>query len=378
MSSRDKKLIFLLLIAAILIGSYMAFDKISAANAEYEQEEKELKDRYADLSAKSSNRAKYQSDTEANNAAYKEIVDSYNTSLRQEQVILFLSLIEKHTGVWLNQMGFSQTNVAYTFGNVTSTNPATMGQRVYQTDYQGLSSQTNLSFECTYDELKTVLLYIKQYGRKYTLDSISFSYAPTSDIVSGTMQVSMFAISGSDRPVDEIQINDVPVGTDNIFHSDTFQSVSADATYYDKMRVDYDLFLIMNQVGSDMSTMAVGMKGDPTGKTTLASESTGIETVEIIVTGTAAGGYKVSYKLGNEVFPGENYAEGSPLVCGDSLDLAITSKPRTGAGDATKVEVTIINNSDKALNYAIYDDDIDDPRVIVKKTEGTVVPIKEQ
>lgn len=375
-SSRDKKLILLLLIAAILGGAYLLFDKISAANETYEVEEQQLSDRYADLSAKSNNRAQYQADTEANRLAYQNIIDSYNTNLRQEQIIIFLSLVEKHTGVWLNQMGLAQNEDVYTFGNITSTNPSAAGQPVYMTDYKGIRTQLNLSFECTYENLKTVLLYLRQYGRKITINNISFSYASGTDTVSGTMQVSMYAITGEDRPVEDINIHEVPVGTDNIFISGTFQTMSADASYRDKMKVDYDLYIIMNQVGSDMRTMAVGQKGDPTGTTSLSSENVGTEDITITVTGSN-NNYRVNYKLGNEVFPSENFNEGAPLICGDTLDLTIISKERMSSGDNTSANVTIINQSDMPLNVAVFGDDVDEPRVNIVKTEGNVITYPE-
>lgn len=371
-SERDKKLILVLLIVLILGGSFWIFDKITTSNTEKEEQYRILSDKYSDLSIKNGKRKIFVDDTEKNNEEYKQVLNSYNTSLSEEQTLVFLGMVEQNTGVWLKQMGFTTVTPVYTFGQVTSTNPSTQGQKVYSSDYVGISTQLSLSYECTYADFKKVLEYLRENGRKATINNISFSYSQSTDIISGTMQMTLYAVTGSDREVTDVNIKDIPVGTDNIFSSDSFVISGAENSYRDRIVNDHDLYIILNQPGSDMDNMSVGQAGDPSNTTAVSSNSNGVEDITIRVTGQA-GDYRVSYKIGTSVYPAEDYDNGAPLVCGDSLDLLIISKPRASADDNTLANITIINESDMVLNAAIINDDVTSPRVSIVETVGNVI-----
>lgn len=371
-SERDKKLLLLLLIVIIIGGAAKLFSTISEDVKENKREYEELTDKYNDLVIKNSRKAQMIEDTANYTAEYRLLLDSYNTSLSEEQTLVFLGMVEKHTGVWLKQVGFSENTTVYTFGKVKSSNPSTLGQKVYGSDYKGISTTMTLSYECSYDELKKVLVYLEEKGRKATISNITFSYSESTDIVTGTMQLTLYAITGSDREVKDTVISDVAVGTDNIFSSDSFISSGVDGSYKDRIINDYDLYMIMNQAGSDMSTMAVGMSGDPSNATAVTTDTEGVADVTINITGKE-GEYRVSYKLGSSAYPAENFGEGAPLICGDSLDMLIISKPRVDKDDSTLANVTIINATDMVLNLAVINDDEEKPRVNIEKTEGNVV-----
>ena len=371
-SDRDKKLVLVLLIVVILGGAFFLFDKISTSNDEYDRQYKELSDKYSDLTIKNAKKKVYIDDTDKYNKMYDEVLAKYNTGLSEEQTLVFLGMVEKETGVWLKQMAFTAVTPVYTFGNVTSTNPATPGKRVYSSDYRGISTMLNVSYECLYDDFKKVIEYLKEYGKKVTVSNISFSYSEATDMVSGTMQMNFYAVTGKDRENNGLNIKDVSVGTDNIFSSDTFSPSVTNGSVRDRIIVDHDLYIIMNQNGSDMDNMSVGQTGDPSNATAVTSNTNGIENITLRVTGKD-GEYKVSYKIGTSVYPVEDFDNGAPLVCGDTLDLLIISKPRTESGDNTTANITIINESDKVLNATVLNDDEESPRVNITETLGSVI-----
>ncbi len=371
-SDRDKKLLLLLLIVVIIAGSVKLFGTLSDAVMENQKEYRELSDKYNDLLVKNARRQDMVEKTEASKLQYFDTLAGFNTSLSQEQTLVFLGMVEKETGVWLKQVGFSDISTVYAFGNVTSSNQSTLGQKVYSSDYKGISTTMTLAYECTYDDLKKVLTYLEENGKKATISNITFSYSESTDIVNGTMQMTLYAITGSDREVKDVIISDVAVGTDNVFASDTFISSGIDNSYRDRIINDYDLYMIMNQAGSDMSTMAVGMANDPSNEAAVATDAEGVADVTIKVMGED-GEYKVCYKIGSSVYPVENYNDGATLVCGDTLDMLIISKPRMDKNDDTLANVTIINETDMALNIAVINDDEEKPRVNIEKTEGNVI-----
>lgn len=375
LSDKDKKLLLVLLIGLILFGAYKLNGIFSESLEENEKLLKERNAKYTDLLAKSARRKEFVDETESSKAMYHDILASYKNSLSQEQTLVFLGLVEKATGVWLKQVGFSQVSNVYTFGNITSSNPGTPGQKVYSSDYQGITTSMTLSYECKYDDLKVVLKYLEDYGKKATVSNISFAYNNSTDMVNGTMNLSLYSITGSDRPGESVNINDVAVGTDNIFSSDTFISSGVGDSYRDKIINDYDLYLIMNQVGSDMSNMAMGTANDPANESVVLSDQNGVEEITIKITGRA-GEYRVSYKIGSNLYPADKYEDGAVFVCGDSLDMVMISKPRMHKDDNTYANLTIINETDMTLNIAIVNDDEENPRINIGQPSGPYVVYK--
>jgi hypothetical protein len=372
MSDRDKKLLIIVLIAAILGGSYWGFNKLTEQNDLYEVEVRELSQRHSDLVSKNASKAKFEKDTLINTAAFNKVFSDYNTWLSQDRTLLFLSAVEKNTGVWLKQLSLDATSEVYKFGTVQSSNPSNSGGVVYNTDNAGIVTTTNVSYECSYEELKKVLAYMNEHGKKATITSMSFAYEQGADIVSGTMAISFYAITGSDRPVQDVDIKDVFVGTDNIFSSDTFVPNGTEASYKDIIVADYDLYLIVNRTGADKDAVICGQSGDPNNTATISTNGTGLENVVIKVTGRG-GDYKVSYQVGSKQYPAESFDQGAPLICGDSIELLIMSNPIGADNDTTGVNLFIINETDIAVNAAIINDDTTTPRVKVNSTEGAVV-----
>ena len=87
-SERDKKLILVLLIVLILGGAFLLFDKITTSNTELEQQYRTLSDKHSDLSVKNGKRNIFVKDTEKNKEEYKQVLNSYNTSLSEEQTLV--------------------------------------------------------------------------------------------------------------------------------------------------------------------------------------------------------------------------------------------------------------------------------------------------
>ena len=371
MSDRDKKLLIGLLIVAILGGSWWLSGKIRTENETYKTEYDALKVRYNDLETKNAYRATYQKDTETNTTLFNKVMSDFNTSLSQEQTLLFYAAVEKNTGVWLKQMSLNDVSQVYSFGKVRSTNPSKAGQVVYNTDNVGITTTSGVSYECTYEQLKDVLKYIRENGKKVTINSISYSYSAGNNMVSGTMALSFFAIAGSDRPPMNTDIKDVSIGTENIFNSSSFVGSGAETTYKDKIITDYDMYVIVNRTGADKDAVICGQSGDINNQTVVSSNNPGFENVTIKVTGRE-GDYKVSYQVGAAKYPAENFEQGAPLICGDTLDLLIISSQRGASTDTTAINLSVINETDIALNAAIINDDIEEKRVIINEIVGAV------
>ena len=134
---------------------------------------------------------------------------------------------------------------------------------------------------------------------------------------------------------------------------------------------DYDLFVAVHPYEAGKNNVSLGLNKDALGENTLGAEGNALQNITITVNGKN-GKYKVSYKLGDQMYPAENFAAGADFDCGDSIDLLVISSARTGSDDKSAAKINLVNGSDKAVNLFVYGDDSKTPRVALGTTSGTV------
>ncbi len=371
-SDRDLKLIFIVAIVGIIALAWWGSGKITEENTMMEAKVTELRAKYNELSTMNINRKKYMEDTDKNKAMYSALMDRFANGLDQEHIIMNLKLGEDLTGVWVKNATLAGVSSIYTFGNVTSTNPSRAGQKVYVSDNIGVNSVVNVAYEGSYEQVKEFLSYINDADDKSKINNITMSYAEATNMVTGSMQLTQFGVVGSKREYEALKLQDVAIGTENIFESDTFVDGAQDGDYGQQIKTNYDVFLMMSPSESDVETVVLGQRGDVDGTKTLTSNNNMTENAELIITGSN-GQYNIAYKLDNLTYPVDDYAEGVEFVCGDTIDLLIISSSRSDDSDRVGAELKIVNETDKVLNYTVINDDEEKPRFTMGEVTGSVI-----
>ena len=381
LAEKDKRLLLTALIVFIFIAAFFGFKTIDGKVTEMEEEKQKLMDIRKDLQVKDRHREEYTFKAMAYKALYEDIIGRYATGLDQETLIMDLVDIEESVvseedrieagDLWIKQAGFTEIGTLYTFGNVTSTNPAANpGDKVYSTDLVGLSTNTNISYQCTYDALKALLNRINNYETKYKISTISVSYNDSEELVTGSIALSSFAITGENRIFPGTTVDGVGMGTENIFKSNTHTSNPIDSSYIDRMKNDYDMYVLLNSSASDMESIVIGKRMDALGRDRISVNSNAAENVTIKVSGSN-GSYTVAYAVKDEEFP-STYPEGGELIVGETLDLLIMSSKRIDQDDTSTAKIKIINETDMVLNVGVIGDDVASPRCIITETQGDV------
>ncbi len=373
-SDRDIKILYVFLAIAIVACSYFfGFRKLTAANEKLDEETAKLNTRYTTLHTMEKNAKKYSDDTVFYNDQYDKVIAKFDTGYSQEYSILFIKELEDKLDTWVNQAGLAQTEKIYTFGEVVSTNPGSAaGTSVYSSDYKGYKTVLTLSYQATYDNFKNLIEYINKYKYKCTIDSMSMSYNADSDVVSGALVVSQYAITGEDRKFDNVNINNVLSGTGNIFDSEIFDpGENVDKENGDNIISDYDYFISLQSADSNLDSVVIGSKGDLTGASTVTSNLNERQELYIRFFGEE-GAYYVQYTVGETQYPAAAYEEGAMFLPGDLLSLLVISSDRVGDDDLAGVDATIINETDMSLKVKITNEDKGNPRFVVKQTDGDV------
>lgn len=364
LGDREKMLLWLVASVMIIVAAYyFGYSKLTAEVTKYEAKVKTAESKLRELQEKTKNKEQYERDTVIYNNRFNSILSAYENGSSQDHSLMFLRDIEKTTGSWMKSTTFSTTTPIYTFGSLGSSNPSLAGTRAYTSDMIGYKTTLTLAYEAEYEDWKDTIEYLNNYYSKNSIDNISMAYNPGTDIVSGTMTLSSYCITGSNRTFTTPTI-DVENGTNNIFFSEVFfpTVIGKNDTEGSYILSDYDYYLLLNAATSDMNACVIGKKDDATGDTVLSSNDN-IEQNLVIKFWGKNGNYYVNYKLGNKTYPTVNYGGGQSFASGDTIDFLIMSSARKSSEDKSGVNISISNETDKEVNIKIVNDDVTDPRV---------------
>lgn len=369
-SERDKIILWIAgAFLLVFLSYFFGCDKIVNKTQIYEQQLITEKAKQKDLAEKNANRQKYETDTNEYTNKFHSILSGYDNGTSQDSMLVFLSNLETITGGWIKSTTFSSLSPIYTFGQNSSSNPG--GGKGYTTDMTGYKNTLTMAYEADYDDLKSVVSYINNYYSKNSIDSVTMSYNDVTGAVSGTIAVSNYCITGSDRIFEYPKI-DKQIGTNNLFKSLTFKAASTrldDNGSY--ILSNYDYYMMVNPSGSDNNSCMIGRKGDEDGDSILATNFNEMQKVSIKFSGSD-GQYSASYKIGDKAYPAINYSQGVEFDPGDSMDMLIMSSSRLSDNDKSSVSITVENDSDMNLHIKVCNDDVDKPRVQFEDKEGAV------
>lgn len=371
-SDRDRKILIFVLAIVIVAGAYFfGFKKISESNESLDKEIAENRSFYNNLKAMVDKEETYKEDTEVYTSEYNDILAKFDTGYSQEYSILFIKSLEKETETWISQAGLGDTISLYSFGNIASTNPINSGALVYSTDYVGYGTTLTLTYLSSYDGFKTLIDYVNNFRFKCKIDSITCSYNEEKDEVSGSIIITIYAITGSDRFFAGAPVDKKYYGTSNIFDSEIFEpNKNGDNENGNNILTDYDYYISLSSFKAEADSIIVGPRGD-TPATRISKNSSEREAVTIKFAGKD-GKYTVSYRIGDIAYPAVNYEAGVEFNPGNLLSLLVVASERDMEGDdLSGADVTLINETDMTLQVKVSDDK-DNPRFKIKEKSGKI------
>lgn len=154
---------------------------------------------------------------------YELIIDEFPSDLTQDKSIMFIYNLSKLAGMKINVIGLSEKEFFYSpFGYTdtpieTSTEGADTVQASSSQVLLGYKTKINISYSSTYDGLKKCISHINDNKDRMNVASFTAAFDQTSGILSGTMLIDFYALSGTDKEFEEPVIESVPIGTENIF-----------------------------------------------------------------------------------------------------------------------------------------------------------------
>lgn len=221
MSDRDKKIILFLLILMVTILPYVFYIKNTKVETETMLTRvEELQARYAQLKEMDDKRDFYNKEIERMHEERDVIVASFPADVRNENYAMFLLQTEYSSDLVLNEetgemeLEFPIIFDTVTFGinletqissdSVGIADTATDSAAPLDTEFVAISNLSAVTYNCYYGGMKYLLEYLMDYGDPMIYTNIDMSMDLDTGVVSGSMQLAQYAISGPDRTLEDV------------------------------------------------------------------------------------------------------------------------------------------------------------------------------
>lgn len=232
MSDRDKKIIIVLLIVAVIALPYVFYIKDKKVETETLRVEiTSLEERYNYLHDLDLNRETYLREIDEMHAERDEIVASFPADIRRENYAMFLLQTEYSSDVITDEETGDVVGLEFpivfdtaSFGVNIMTPISTdyMGGNVelnsaepMDTDFVAITNTSALTYNCYYGGMKYLLQYLMDYEDPMIYTQIDMAMDPETGIVSGAITLAQYAIAGPDRELDPVDFT-IHVGKDDL------------------------------------------------------------------------------------------------------------------------------------------------------------------
>lgn len=206
-------------------------DALSAENATLQTEVDELQ-KLAD------NKTFYLEETARMDDEIKAIIAGFPSEVRAEDVVMYTDNLEKINAIWVTELKREDTQLVQVATDAQAA-PATdavvenadgtgtdAAQQDAVTATGGLkdvvflySSPFSISYKTTYRSIKDIIASIVDSDDRMNITAISLTYDSETGCLSGSLDATMYTMSGTGNTYEELDIPGVRLGTADIFKS---------------------------------------------------------------------------------------------------------------------------------------------------------------
>lgn len=213
MSDRDKKLIIFLLIAMVIALPYIFYIKNTKVETETIMTNvQELERRYQELKEMNDNRQFWEKEIVRLHNDMEKIIESFPAGIDSANYTMFLLQTEYSSDVIANEeTGELELQYPIVFDSVAfAENIETpISTEETETGYVALTNVSAVTYACYYGGLKYLLAYLMEYEDPMIYSSIDMEFDAKTGVITGTILLSQYAISGEGRelPATDFTIN---------------------------------------------------------------------------------------------------------------------------------------------------------------------------
>ncbi len=361
----------------------------------------QLQDRLTLLQQKEARRDEYLAGIEEYEAAFEEKLENFAPDLNQEVTVMFLEGIKDSNEFDISTLELGQPEQFYTLGTsgsdttldpaaaeatatdaaatetadaaATETTELVEGEAVDSAEYNCYRAAFPIAYSGSYESLKDVVGYVNEFEKRMVIDSIDIAYNADADVYTGSLNLMLYAVMSPDRPETSMEMNEIEIGTDNIFQGEAGSgSASSDAslTKYDEndgaaIESNYDFYAMLNPASSDVSAKVVGQNGAGKEASVISNSDNDVTTLTFDFYEKDGKNY-CKYTLGDSV----SYE--AEVTSAEDIKLLLQSSARKNDDDKVGIKVTIRNTTSLPVYVKVAGEDSVSPRVNIASKSGSV------
>ena len=163
------------------------------------------------------------------NREKQKIIDSYPVYIAKEDNFMFIEKLERNLKINITSLDVSENKGFYQTilpAVVSSTDSEDQGDEVEDqvtasdatiSTMDGYVNSITMNFLTTYEGIKELSEYIRNYPEPTIIENVSVSYDSSTGALAGNLILNRFFLTGTGKEYMGIPIDGINIGTDNIF-----------------------------------------------------------------------------------------------------------------------------------------------------------------
>lgn len=227
----DINLLIMLIGVLLAVASYfLVYKGFTEKTATLSSENATLEKEVADLQELADNKEFYISETARMDEEIQEIMARYPSEIRTEDQIMYTVGLENQYSIWVNSLSVKGTQLVQVAAPVTETTDDAVVEEGTTDDAVVASgglkdtvflytSPFSISYKTTYRSAKDIVSGIVNADERMNITNITLAYDAETGCLSGTMDATMFTMSGTGDQYEELNVPGVSLGTADFFKS---------------------------------------------------------------------------------------------------------------------------------------------------------------
>lgn len=211
LNNEQTKLIVILLAVVMLFFSYQfGFSRYNDKTAAINEENKTLKEKQEELQGLVDKQTIYEDGITKYSELIEELTDRYGAGISIDKIIMFLVSLEKESDMEISAASLGEETLILNEENI----PSDISE---QGTLYAYSIPVSVTYKTTYEGYKKCMTYINEYEERMNVTDLNTTYDAQTGNLTGTMTLSMYYLTGTDKPFERPEISDINLGTGNIF-----------------------------------------------------------------------------------------------------------------------------------------------------------------
>ncbi len=211
LNNEQTKLIVILLAVVMLFFSYQfGFSRYNDKTAAINEENKTLKEKQEELQGLVDKQTIYEDGITKYSKLIEEFTDRYGAGISIDKIIMFLVSLEKESDMEISAASLGTETLILNEENI----PSDISEQGILYAY---SIPVSVTYKTTYEGYKKCMTYINEYKERINVTDLNTTYDAQTGNLTGTMTLSMYYLTGTDKPFERPEISDINLGTGNIF-----------------------------------------------------------------------------------------------------------------------------------------------------------------